>query len=67
MFAGKANKASVANALHRKANKVDVEQALSEKTDKEDFVTLAQAVDSKADEGMIEQLIHDMNRKLAGA
>ena len=62
---GKANKDSVANALHRKANKVDMEGALDEKADRAEVEDLLKLVDTKADNSKMELLIRDLSSKVS--
>ena len=62
---GKANKESVANALHRKANKGDVEAALDEKAERSEVEDLLKLVDTKADNSKMELLFRDLSSKLS--
>ena len=56
----KANKTTVAQALHRKANKPELDAVLSKKVDFED---LQRILDNKVDVGSFQNLIHTVDYK----
>ena len=59
----KANKQTVAQALHRKANKPEIETVLAKKADISDLQRIIVAVDNKIDLASFEALVRAMEMK----
>lgn len=59
----KANKQSVAQALHRKANKPDIDAILAKKGDLQDLQRIVASLEHKIDVGSFEALVRAVEMK----
>lgn len=59
----KANKQSVANALHRKANRSDIEDMLANKVEVHEFQHLQSQLQNRAEHQQIDELMRLVDRK----
>lgn len=62
-FGDKANKQSVAQALHRKANRAEIDALLAKKADLVDLQRVITALESKIDVSIFDSLVKTVEQK----